>query len=345
MTCNGDCARCCCCGSKQLRELPGYNNDPAATIRWNFDGGLFDGVYFDLVRVPFGGTISTDSFASTDKICMVEYGVGSGYGGGGYGGGGYGGGDFPVCVGPTKSTPWVRGSYGKCCGREPFGFNYIYAIFYRVNASLCDLSLNVARCKKTTYACDYVNSIDADDRCGYLVNARFKLRFEVQTALYEKAPGVFNEGNPSCDDVVYPTAEDVPETFPAEFWSTTSSSLPTFLPVARSRVVSNLRTIPTEIELFLPYGINQKECCSEWGVPENFGGMPKFPGFNDEYLQCQANDGNFDVKIESDCRYDGFNTDCFDPPCCKDGFECYKEIVEQTINLGDWRFIGTGEPA
>lgn len=339
MTCNGDCARCCCCGSKQLRELPGYNNDPAATIRWNFDGGLFDGVFFDLVRVPYGGTIFTDSFASTDKICMVEYGVGSGYGPG------YGiGGDVPVCVGPNKTTPWVRGSYGRCCGLEPFDTNYIYAEFYRINARICDISLNVARCKKTTYACDYINSVNSNDTCGYLINARFSLRFEVQIATYKKEPWFFGGVFPECE-TVFPTAEDVPETFPAEFWSITSSSLPTFLPVARSRVVSNLRTIPTEIELFLPYGINQKECCSEWGVPENFGGMPKPPGFNDDYLQCQANDGNFDVEIESECLYADFNVDCFDPPCCKNGFECYSTKVEQTINLGDWRFIGTGEPA
>ena len=51
-TCNGNCARCCCCGSKQLREMPGYWEDitnpsraEKATIRWNFDGELFDGVF------------------------------------------------------------------------------------------------------------------------------------------------------------------------------------------------------------------------------------------------------------------------------------------------------------
>jgi hypothetical protein len=321
--------------------LPGYNEDinnpgrpDKATIRWNFDGGIFNGEYFDLIRVNYTDPSNSGSYASTERVCMVEYRLGSGYPGGGYGGGG-----GPVCVGPVKKTPWIRGSYGKCCDKKPGGAiagegDHLYAEFFRVSVNLCDIALNVARCKKTTYACDYVNSVDADDPCGYLVNARLQMRFEVEKALYESN---------NCDDV-YPNASDVPTTFPSGFWTLTSSPLPTFLPVARSRVVSSLRVIPTEIELFLPYGINQKECCSEWGVPENAFGIAKPGGWNDLYLQCQANDGNFEVDINSGCRYAPYNTDCFEPPCCAGGFECYETKVLQTVNLGDWRFVGTGEP-
>lgn len=335
MTCNGDCARCCCCGSKQLREMPGYNediNNPGrpvkATIRWNFDSGLFNGEYFDLVRVNYTDPSNSGSYASTERVCMVEYRPGSGYPGGGYGGG-----DSPVCVGPTKSTPWVRAAYGKCCNNPAAGPNRAYAVFYRLSATLCDIALNVARCKKTTYACDYVNSIDADDRCGYLVNARMQLRLIVEVAEYRRG-GLFDPID--CEDIVYPTAEDVPASFPATYWTNFNAS-DVYVPVARSRVVSSLRTIPTEIELFLPYGINQKECCSEWGVPENAFGIPKPSGWNDVYFQCLANDGNLNVKIVPDgCG--------FTEPCVV-ALECFATDYEQTINLGDWRFIGTGEPA
>ena len=342
MACNGFCAKCCCCGTKQLRELPGYNEDvnnpgrpDKATIRWNFDGGIFNGEYFDLVRVNYTDPSNTGSFASTERVCMVEYRPGSGYSGGGYGG------EVPVCVGPTKSTPWVRVAHGKCCPNPAVGPNRAYATFYRVSVRLCNIALNVARCKKTTYACDYVNSVDADDPCGYLVNARLQLRLIVEVAEYERG-GLFDPVD--CEDITYPTASDVPTSFPATYWTTYNAS-DSYLPVARSRVVSDLRTVPTEIELFLPYGINQNECCSEWGVPENAFGIPKFDGWNDLYFQCQAEDGEFDIRIEApECLYDNYSG-CLNPPCCPNGFECVTTNYQQNISLGDWRFIGTGEPA
>ena len=195
----------------------------------------------------------------------------------------------------------------------------------------------MARCKKTTEACTYVNTNDADDLCGYLVNARMKLKLVIEEAVWERGSMI----DPiECEGVDYPTAEEVPETLTG-FWSLNVVS-DAYYPVARSRVVSNLRTIPTEIEIFLPYGINQKECCTEWGVPEVF--TPKPSGFNDNYLQCLANPGNFNVKIETSCRYDNY-AGCLNPPCCPNGYECWTSQYDQTINLGDWRFIGTGEPA
>jgi hypothetical protein len=155
----------------------------------------------------------------------------------------------------------------------------------------------------------------------------------VEVAEYRRG-GLFDPID--CEDITYPTASDVPTSFPATYWTTYNAS-DSYLPVARSRVVSNLRTIPTEIELFLPYGINQNECCSEWGVPENAFGIPKPDGWNDLYLQCQADDGDFNVEITPDgCG--------FTEPCAV-ALECYETKYEQTINLGDWRFIGTGEPA
>jgi hypothetical protein len=183
--------------------------------------------------------------------------------------------------------------------------------------------------------------VDADDPCGYLVNARLQLRLIVEVAEYERG-GLFDPVD--CEDITYPTASDVPTSFPATYWTTYNAS-DSYLPVARSRVVSDLRTVPTEIELFLPYGINQNECCSEWGVPENAFGIPKFDGWNDLYFQCQAEDGEFDIRIEApECLYDNYSG-CLNPPCCPNGFECVTTNYQQNISLGDWRFIGTGEPA
>jgi hypothetical protein len=167
-----------------------------------------------------------------------------------------------------------------------------------------------------------------------------QLNIRIQQAEYNRG-GLFDPFE--CDEVVYPTSEDVPDSTTV-FWQIFDVSN-TFLPVARSRVVSSLRVIPTEIELFLPYGINQKECCSEWGVPENAFGIPKPDGWNDLYLQCQAEDGEFEIKIDApECLYDN-DSGCLNPPCCPNGFECFTTDYEEVINLGDWRFIGTGEPA
>jgi len=345
MACNGFCAKCCCCGPEQLRELPGYNEDinnpgrpDKATIRWNFDGGLFDGEYFDLVRVNYTDLLNIGSFASPEWICMVEYRPGSGYGYGGGGGGG--GGPVEACVEPTKSTPWVRVAYGRCCPDPAAGNNRVNATFYRLSVRLCDIALSVARCRKTRYECDYVNTEDEKDTCGYLINARMKLKLIVQVAEYDRG-GLFDVFD--CYEVEYPTAEDVPASS-SGFW-TISDASETLLPVARSRVASSLRVIPTEIEIFLPYGINQKDCCSEWGIPENAFGDPKPEGWNDEYFQCQAEDGELDIKIEAPECADSNDSGCLNPPCCPNGFECVRTDYEQNINLGDWSFIGTGEPA
>lgn len=365
MTCNGNCARCCCCGSKQLRELPGYNEDinnpgrpDKATIRWNFDDGIFNGLFFDLIRVNYTDPSNSGSYASTERVCMVEYRLPpSGY---------YGGPN--QCPGEEyrRTSPWVRVAVGKCC--EPFntpnrGWVNTQAVFYRVALKPCDIAINIARCKKTTYACDYVNSIDSTDPCGYLVTARMKIDFRLEAARFSSR--VFTENLATdCAAVTYPNVSDVPTTFPSDGWTgpSTQYCVETLVPVTRSRVVSSLRTIPTEIEITLPSGLpelgqNQKECCSEWGVPENAFGIPKPGGWNDEYFGC-LNDDFLKIDATPECLgprcTEGFGYNPGSP--CDICFNCQvfdnSQILECVLakysfedGLGDWRFVGTGEPA
>jgi hypothetical protein len=205
-----------------------------------------------------------------------------------------------------------------------------------------------------------VNSEDSTDPCGYLVTARIKINFQLQAARFSSR--VFTENLVAdCEAVTYPNVSDVPTTFPTTGW-TLDNCIDTFVPVTRSKVVTNLRVIPTEIEIVLASGIpelgqNQKECCSEWGVPESALNAPKPEGWNDLYFGCLNDDF---LKIEA-------TPECFGPNCTEGAvynpsspcdicfncqvfdnsqiLECSLTQYEFTDGLGAWRLVGTGEPA
>jgi hypothetical protein len=348
MSCNTGCARCCCCGSKQLQEMPGYfediNDETRAvkeTIRWNFDDGIFNGMYFDLIRVPYQDPGGQMSYAATDRVCLLEYRPEGNYS---YGGG------IP-CYGTQyiRTSDLVRSAYGKCCYRLMGGSSggiIVQAIFFRVVLQPCDIVLNVARCKKTTEACEYVAPEEASNSCAYLATARMKLRVEIQALKFESFTEVpLSELNAACEAVTYPDIEDIPRVISGN-WST-STCVIAYVPITRSRVVSDLRVIPTEIELFLPSDINHKNCCSEWGVPETNGLVPKPEGWNDLYFGCD-NESTIEVQLTPGCAGPNctdpgsgcglcFNCQSFDN---SQTFECRSQRYDFFDTLGDWRFIG-----
>jgi hypothetical protein len=304
--CKGNCSRCCCCGSEQLRELPNYQDSEGRRIVWDFSGGVFNGDRYYLERVVPQWCGMGIGFADTDEVCLRQYKLlSSSYYGLGYYGDGYTG---YACLGSSvKRGGWVKMvdtvcSYPSTC----LGSEYSCTksrLFLRLKAHPCDMVLTVARCKPSTLACrsEYTPpSPPSVDTCAYLVTARLKISYFFDYYLYKKT--INNPSNPNnCDLITLPEAGDVPtdETSMIPNWTFGRCANPEFFEISRSRVFYDLKEdSPPDIEFGLTAAKTMTDCCSDWAVPTvDCAGIPKPTGFNDEAFGCLL-PANMELEVE-----------------------------------------------
>lgn len=354
MTCKDNCARCCCCGSQELREMPAYFEDVydesrpvKARMTWDFASGFFNGLEFYLERVsylkkPFDGSSVND--AHTDRVCLLEYRSNSSYD---YG---YPYEGYNCLSGPLSDaavvTPWQIVRDSVCSGF--FGETPVcnkVREFARIRAVPCDLVLNVMRCRKTNESCTYDPPTGQIDTCGYLITARMKFVFVVEVAKYEKAPPFSFDFYDACDDIVLPTVDEV-YTFnagavPAK-WSTTYSAVQEFN-VTRSRVYYSLKNqLGTEDIFFgLSADKNMPECCTYWEVPmsntliDNAAG----PDWMNDYFECTADPDVDDVEFELPCPANNDPHNCLG--LVYNSVSCVAYLATFPIDLGLWEFYPT----
>jgi hypothetical protein len=347
--CKGNCSRCCCCGSEELRDMPAYYGNTDERMQWLFQGGVFNGQEYYLERVrPLHCSLQPDEswFGVTDRVCLLEYRLHpyTYYYGGGYTG-------YPcVFVNPSSQivTDWKlaldKQCYAPVCVDGPFtygGWCKKRRIFYRVKFHPCDLVLTVARCKPTTQACADLFGPPTPtslDTCGYLITAHFTVSYTIEAAIWNGFRQDASDPN-VCDALEFPDAEDIPAATGGD-WFINNCTTGQF-EVARSRVFRSLVNDGfDDIYFGLTTLKNMPECCSEWGVPalDCDGNPTKDSTFNDEYYKCQS-DPDFEMQITGDC--DEFR------PCGDDPFDCaqvkcaaVETCTEYTAtfaeNLGDW---------
>lgn len=366
MTCKDNCARCCCCGSKELREMPGYfediidpNRSPKARITWEFPTGFFAGLKFYLERVPylvpFQNPPDVDA-AHTDRICLLEYRAEQGFDYGydyGYHYEGYPYEGYNCLSGPMSDaavvSPWkiIRDSV---CSGTFSGLPICKKIreFARIRAVPCEMVLNVMRCRKDNEACTYDPPYGQIDTCAYLITARMKFVFVVETATYTGAPTfTFPDGVP-CSSITLPTVDEV-YTFNSGAspspWATSYSAVQEFQ-VARSLVEYTLKTTPGSEDIFFRLSApkNMPECCTYWDVPVSNKVVDGAAGpvWMDSYFKCTADPDVNDIEVELLCPDDNDPFDCIGLGSPYTTATCVSTKATFPIDLGEvWEYYPT----
>ena len=333
MSCNNECALCCCCGPGQLAELPDYycrfhfilpvvgasyncTDTTRQFLNWELTKQKVDGAtstFFSLLAENLSSFEASTAFRQDEDIsCFISYG--------------------------TSANPYYQ--YGYVCFEggagefETTGWKEIERLQYRCKASfgapyVClrsqtwakisyDTSLpkiTITRCKVPNDACKEEIALDEElgtGQCGYLVVATIDICYKIETQSY------INTGDPNA-----PCSELQP------FYDTPTGTLTTVAQgavcVTRSKVFKSLKNDPLnkdKIYFELTDTDSAIDCCKDW--PSPFLRFP-FPygkpaNWNDDNLRCSC-EPKTSLEIKGDECPDLSGLDCTDDYICeRDGW-------------------------
>lgn len=301
MTCNNDCALCCCCGPGQLVELPDYYcrfhsslpvvgsnyNCSDATrqyLNWELTEQKANGssAYLSLLADNFYAYSAFTEFVSNEDVsCFVSYGTFFNpyeqYG-------------YDCFVGGSEQyeeTGWKeieRIQYR--CIAQGTGGAYVCVrsqTWARISYDIKNPKVNIARCKVPTSACaseiPLQEGLELDD-CGYLVTATLDVCYKIETQSY------INTGNLNAP------CNDLPAFYDTPTGTITTVSQGTVC-VTRSRVLKSLKNDPDNTNrIFFDLAETDQavDCCKDWLSPFLRNTLPlgKPPEWNDENFRCSC---------------------------------------------------------
>lgn len=344
MSCNNECALCCCCGPGELVELPDYycrfhSSLPATVpnyncldttrqyLNWELTEQRSDSssAYLALLADNlYAYTAATEFITNEDVSCFISYGVFfNPYEQYGYDCFQGGSGEYETVgwkeIERTQSRCIVQGTEGRyVCYRSQ--------TWARITYDIKNPKVSIARCKVPTSACaseiPEQEGLGLDD-CGYLVTATIDVCYKIETQSY------LNSGsyNAPCDDL--PAFYDTPT------GTITTVSQGTVC-VTRSRVLKSLKNDPADpdrIFFDLDAEGSAVDCCKDWLSPFLRNTLPlgKPEEWNDENFRCSCQtEASF--EIEGECP-DLSGSTCSDDTIC----EIDNLIVQYAAGF-KWRF-------
>ena len=323
MSCNNECALCCCCGPGQLVELPDYycrfhSVLPVEGVTYNCTDTTRQFLNWELTKQKVDGATSTflSLAAATQSLltfrndedvsCFMSYGASNVYE--------YGQECFIGGAGSFESTGWkeVRRIQNRC---RVAGTSNPYRCFRsqtwaKIDYDITSPSISIARCKVPTVACESEISIDEKlevGDCGYLVTATLVICYKIETQSYF-ATGA---NNAPCDSL--PAFSETPI-------GTIQLEDEGRICVTRSKVYKSLKNDPlnkTEIYFELNQLDSAIDCCKDWPSPFYRWLFPsgKPSDFNENLFKCSCNPStSFDVEGDPCPNLSGF--ECSEPPLC-----------------------------
>jgi len=344
MSCNNQCALCCCCGPGELVELPDYycrfhSSLPATALNYNCLDTTRQYLNWELTEQRadnssaylalladnlYAYTAATEFITNEDVSCFISYGVFfNPYEQYGYD-------CFQGGSGEYETLGWkeIERIQYRCIAQGTFGAYICYRsqIWARITYDIKNPKVSIARCKVPTSACaseiSEQEGLGLDD-CGYLVTATIDVCYKIETQSY------LNTGsyNAPCDDL--PAFYDTPT------GTITTVSQGTVC-VTRSRVLKSLKNDPADpdrIFFDLDAEGSAVDCCKDWLSPFLRNTLPlgKPEEWNDENFRCSCQtEASF--EIEGECQ-DLSGQTCSDDTIC----EIDSLIVQYAAGF-KWRF-------
>lgn len=347
MSCNNECALCCCCGPGQLVELPDYycrfhSVLPVEGVNYNCTDTTRQFLNWELTKQKVDGATSTffsllaDNYYAYEAVtefkrdedvsCFISYGTffNPYYQ--------YGYSCFEGGSGEFEQTAWKEIERLQYRCRDFTSINAPYVCrrsqtWARITYDTSLPKIKITRCKVPNDACKSEIALDEElgtGDCGYLVVATIDICYKIETQSY------FATGQPNapCSDL--PAFYDTPT-------GTITTVAEGTVCVTRSKVFKSLKNDPlnkTEIYFELNDTDSSIDCCKDWPSPFLRLTLPlgKPVDWNDDNFRCSC-EPKTTFEIEGDACPD------LSGAVCSDDYICNRDSLQLLTPAGEvWKF-------
>ena len=347
MSCNNECALCCCCGPGQLVELPDYycrfnSVLPVEGLNYNCTDTTRQFLNWELTKQKVDGTTSTffsllaDNYYAYEAItefkrdedvsCFISYGtfLNPYYQ--------YGYFCFTGGSGEFESTGWkeIERLQYRCRDFTTIGAPYVCRrsqTWARVSYDTSLPKIKITRCKVPNDACKAEIALEEElgtGQCGYLVVATIDICYKIETQSY------FSTGQPNDPCSELPAFYDTPT-------GTITTVAEGTVCVTRSKVFKSLKNdplSPNRIYFELEDTDSAIDCCKDWPSPFLRLTLPlgKPEDWNDDNFRCSCEPKtSFEIKGDECPDLSGF--------VCSDDYICERDGWILLTPAGKlWRF-------